>query len=47
MNAIPVIDIAPLVNGSSAQAAAVAKALGTACRDVGFFYVTGHGVPRP
>jgi isopenicillin N synthase-like dioxygenase len=45
MNAIPVIDIAPLVNGSPAQAAAVAKALGTACRDVGFFYVTGHSVP--
>jgi isopenicillin N synthase-like dioxygenase len=45
MNAIPVIDIAPLVNGSAAQAAAVAKTLGTACRDVGFFYVTGHGVP--
>jgi isopenicillin N synthase-like dioxygenase len=45
MNAIPVIDVAPLANGSPAQAAAVAKALGTACRDVGFFYVTGHSVP--
>jgi isopenicillin N synthase-like dioxygenase len=45
MNAIPVIDIAPLVNGSPAQAAAVAKTLGTACRDVGFFYVIGHSVP--
>src|SRR6202011_3907503 len=45
MNAIPVIDIAPLVNGSPAQAAAVAKTLGSACRDVGFFYLTGHSVP--
>lgn len=45
MNAIPVIDIAPLVNGSPAHAEAVAKVLGTACRDVGFFYVTGHGIP--
>jgi isopenicillin N synthase-like dioxygenase len=45
MNAIPVIDIAPLVNGSPEQAHAVAKALGDACRDVGFFYVSGHGVP--
>jgi isopenicillin N synthase-like dioxygenase len=45
VNAIPIIDVGPLVNGSTAQAQAVAKALGTACRDVGFFYISGHGVP--
>jgi isopenicillin N synthase-like dioxygenase len=45
VNAIPVIDIAPLVSGSPKQARAVAKALGRACRDVGFFHVSGHGVP--
>jgi isopenicillin N synthase-like dioxygenase len=45
MSAIPVIDISPLVSGSPAQAQAVAKALGQACRDVGFFYISGHGVP--
>src|SRR4030088_1813844 len=45
MNAIPVIDIAPLVNGSPEQAHAVPRALGNACRDVGFFYISGHGVP--
>src|SRR3981081_2896308 len=45
MNAIPVIDIAPLVNGSPEQGHAVASALGRACRDVGFFYISGHGVP--
>jgi isopenicillin N synthase-like dioxygenase len=45
MSAIPVIDVSPLVDGSSAQAQAVAKALGQACRDVGFFYISGHGVP--
>ena len=45
MNSIPVIDIAPLVNGAPAQAHGVAKALGDACREVGFFYITGHGVP--
>jgi isopenicillin N synthase-like dioxygenase len=46
MNTIPVIDIAPLVNGSPAQMQTVANALGRACRDVGFFYVTGHGIPQ-
>ena len=45
MSAIPVIDVAPLVVGSTEQAHAVARALGRACRDVGFFYITGHGVP--
>ena len=45
MNSIPVIDIAALVKGSPEEARAAAKALGDACRDVGFFYVSGHGVP--
>jgi isopenicillin N synthase-like dioxygenase len=45
MNSIPVIDIAALVKGSPEEARAAAKALGAACRDVGFFYVSGHGVP--
>jgi isopenicillin N synthase-like dioxygenase len=45
MSAIPVIDISTLVDGSLAHAQAVAKALGQACRDVGFFYISGHGVP--
>ena len=45
MNSIPVIDIAPLVNGSPDRAQAVAMTLGSACREVGFFYVSGHGIP--
>lgn len=45
VSTIPVIDVAPLVNGSSEQADAVAGTLGRACRDVGFFYITGHGIP--
>ena len=45
MTAIPVIDVSPLVDGSATHAQAVAKALGQACRDVGFFYISGHGVP--
>src|SRR5258708_8202694 len=45
MSAIPVIDISPLMDGSPAEAQAVAKAVGQACRGVGFFYISGHGVP--
>jgi isopenicillin N synthase-like dioxygenase len=45
VTAIPVIDVAPLLNGSAEQMRAVAQELGSACRDVGFFYVTGHGIP--
>src|ERR1700736_3356771 len=45
MSAIPLIDTAPLLDGSPAQARAVAGALGRACREVGFFYISGHGVP--
>lgn len=40
---IPVIDIAPFRHGESG-AAAVVKAVESACRDTGFFLVTGHGV---
>ena len=36
---IPVIDI----SGPEREAAA---AIGEACRNVGFFYVTGHGIPQ-
>jgi hypothetical protein len=45
VSAIPVINVAPLVNGQPEQAHAVANALGHACRAVGFFIITGHGVP--
>jgi isopenicillin N synthase-like dioxygenase len=46
VSAIPIIDIAALVAGPSEQAQAVAGDLGRACRDVGFFYITGHGIPE-
>jgi isopenicillin N synthase-like dioxygenase len=45
VSVIPVINVAPPVAGSPDQARAVATALGSACRDVGNFYVTGHGIP--
>jgi isopenicillin N synthase-like dioxygenase len=43
MAEIPIIDIGPLV-GRSAGSADVAAAIGTACRETGFFYVVGHGI---
>jgi isopenicillin N synthase-like dioxygenase len=42
---LPVIDIGPLVRRAPAGATAgVAEQIQAACRDRGFFYVTGHGV---
>jgi isopenicillin N synthase-like dioxygenase len=41
--AIPVIDVGPFIR-SEPGAAAVAEAIETACRNTGFFLVTGHGV---
>ncbi len=45
MSAIPVIDLAPLLSGGEAGHRTVAAEIGAACRGIGFFYVTGHGVP--
>ncbi|HJS79140.1 MAG TPA: 2-oxoglutarate and iron-dependent oxygenase domain-containing protein, partial [Vitreimonas sp.] len=42
MSALPVIDVAPLWEGGGA--AGVAVEIGRACRDLGFFYATGHGI---
>ena len=44
--ALPVIDVGPLVgSGPAAARAAVAEQIQAACRERGFFYVTGHDVP--
>jgi len=44
--ALPVIDVGPLAGGvQTPAAAAVAGQIEAACRERGFFYVTGHGVP--
>jgi isopenicillin N synthase-like dioxygenase len=43
---LPVIDVRPLAGvGSAADRGAVAEEIQAACRERGFFYVTGHGVP--
>ncbi|HYE47553.1 MAG TPA: 2-oxoglutarate and iron-dependent oxygenase domain-containing protein [Caulobacter sp.] len=42
---LPLIDIAPLLGGERPGRAAVAAAIGEACRSAGFFYAVGHGVP--
>ncbi len=44
-SAIPVIDIQGLFSADAGQRRAVASEIEAAARDVGFFYVTGHGVP--
>ncbi|MEI9991418.1 MAG: 2-oxoglutarate and iron-dependent oxygenase domain-containing protein [Rhizomicrobium sp.] len=44
LQTLPVIDVSPLFGADTAARAAVAEAIGRACRDNGFFYATGHGV---
>jgi isopenicillin N synthase-like dioxygenase len=41
---LPIIDMSPLFGGDTASQQAVARAVAAACRDSGFFYVTGHGI---
>lgn len=42
---LPVIDVSPLLSGGDAARRAVAEEIGAACRDLGFFYASGHAVP--
>jgi isopenicillin N synthase-like dioxygenase len=41
---IPIVDVAPLLAGNAQGERAVAQQIGDACRGIGFFYITGHGV---
>ena len=42
--ALPVIDVSKLYSDNLEERQSVANELGRAARDVGFFYVTGHGI---
>lgn len=43
---VPVVDISPFRTGDAEARAAIAKAVDTACRDIGFLVVSGHGIPE-
>ncbi len=43
---IPVLDFSPMETGNQSEKQALAKKLFEACTQVGFFYVTNHGVPE-
>jgi isopenicillin N synthase-like dioxygenase len=42
---LPVVDVSPLVTREPADLSGVPRQIEAACREHGFFYVTGHGVP--
>jgi isopenicillin N synthase-like dioxygenase len=44
MSNIPIVNIEPLLRVKSDGHGRVAKEIGDACRGIGFFYITGHGV---
>jgi isopenicillin N synthase-like dioxygenase len=43
---VPVIDFAAFLLGTAEGKARVAKAIGAACEDTGFFYLSGHGIAQ-
>jgi isopenicillin N synthase-like dioxygenase len=45
MTHVPVIDLTPARRGGRAERLQVARAIDQACREIGFFAITGHGVP--
>ena len=42
---VPIIDIAALLGTDATARKDVAKAIGQACEDIGFFVVVNHGIP--
>lgn len=46
MSSLPVIDISPLFTNNKDDLQRVALAVDEACRTSGFFYITGHQIPK-
>jgi isopenicillin N synthase-like dioxygenase len=44
MAEVPLIDLGPAHGGNTADRRTVARAIDEACREIGFFAITGHGV---
>lgn len=47
MSGIPVIDLGPALGGSPAERLRVGREIDRTCREIGFFTIAGHGVPKP
>ena len=45
LDQIPLVDFGPFLQGGPAERKAVARQIGEACRNIGFFYLINHGVP--
>ena len=43
-NPVPVVDFSAFITGNARDQARVAAEIGRACRQVGFFYLSHHGV---
>ena len=46
LHEVPIIDIAPFLAGSADAKRRVAAEVDSACEEIGFLIVKGHGVPR-
>ena len=44
LDAVPVIDFAPFLDGAPSTRRRIAREVGKACEDIGFFILIGHGV---
>jgi isopenicillin N synthase-like dioxygenase len=44
--AVPIIDLTPFRTGTAAERQAVARQVGAACEQIGFFTIVGHGIPE-
>ena len=45
MQRIPIIDLSAAGSGGLASRQAIAREIDATCREIGFFTITGHGVP--